>query len=234
MALMAGRRTWSRGLSVRRVGLRGPLGIVVAVGSALVLLWLYQTHQPQQVEVLRAAHDLPAGTVLKAEDVEPVSAPLPADFASTLVPASARTQLVGQRIPQALNAGEFVTRRRLETPARQIPTDQRVYTLNVPADTVTSVDLQAGDQIEVAVVTNANQPAQASAQRILDRVTIYRVDLPTGSGSPFGAADRTGVSTGGRTAGLVLLMSEDQFESLIKADTTGVIKIALLPQETTP
>jgi Flp pilus assembly protein CpaB len=234
MALATGRRTWARELSVRRVGVRGPLGIVVAVGSALVLLWLYQTHQPRQVDVLRAAHDLPAGTVLKADDVESVSAPLPADFAATLVPASARTQLVGQRIPQALNAGEFVTRRRLETPARQIPTDQRVYTLDVPAETVTSVDLQAGDQIEVAVVTNPNQPAQATSQRILDRVTVYRVDLPTGGGSPFGAADRTGNSPGGKTAGLVLLLSEDQFESLIKADTTGVIRVALLPQETAP
>jgi Flp pilus assembly protein CpaB len=234
MALVARRRVWGRGLSVRRVGVRGPLGIVVAVGSALVLLWLYQTHQPQQVEVLRAGRDVPAGTVLRADDLEPVSEPLPADLASTLVPASARGQLVGQRVPQALNAGELVTRRRLEAPARQIPADQRVYTLDVPAETVTSVDLQAGDQIEVAVVTNPNQPTQASSQLILDRVTIYRVDLPTGGGSPFGAAERSGVTPGARTAGLVLLVNETQFESLIKADTTGVIKVALLAQEATP
>src|SRR5262249_25269493 len=143
-------------------------------------------------------------------------------------PAAERRQLVGRRVAEALNSGELVTRRRVEPADRQIPADQRVYTLPVSAETITSVDLRAGDEIEVAVVTNKNEPDQARTEVILPRATIFRVDLPGGSAPSF-AGPSTDVLSGGKTASLVLLVSESQFEALARAHLTGDVEIALLP-----
>lgn len=227
---LAARRPVPRSLVSWRPSLRGLTGLVVALGGALALFVFYQAHQPQSVDVLRAARDVPAGAVLQAEDVQVVSEPLPAEISTTLVPAGERQLVVGRRIGQPLNTGELITRRRLEAPTRSIPAGQRVYTLYVNAEAVSAVNLQAGDQIEVAVVTDKNRPEQARTDVVLDRATVFSVNRPDSGSSPFAGGQRSGGSTG-KTAALVVLVDDAHFQALTRAQAVGDLDFALLPQE---
>src|SRR6266542_7137413 len=66
---------------------RAMFGVVVAlIGTAIVLL-LYVRGQPQTVEILKAARDLPPGTILQPDDLVAETEPL-SDGLSALVVAA--------------------------------------------------------------------------------------------------------------------------------------------------
>jgi hypothetical protein len=80
--------TLPRSLAVRQPSIRVVLGIGLALAGVAIVLWLHQTTQPRMVAVLQVVHDIPAGSVLRADDLVPVNEPVSDRIAASLVPAS--------------------------------------------------------------------------------------------------------------------------------------------------
>jgi hypothetical protein len=123
---LAETQAFPRTLARRRISPRALVGIAIAVLGIVVLVALYRAEQPRQVLVLRLTHDLPAGAVLGARDLQPVAEAIPEDLAATLVPASQQPELLGRRVGAPLSSGEYLTRGQLGHTNRGISPDQRL------------------------------------------------------------------------------------------------------------
>src|SRR5262249_1283992 len=137
-------------LARRRISPRALVGVAVAALGVAVLALLYRGQQPEQVLVLRAAHDVPAGAVLTAADLQPVAEAIPDDVAATLVTADRQPDLLGQRTSVPLTGGEFLTRSQLGQTRRGIGASQRLVTIPIDTDTAVGLNLARGDTVELA------------------------------------------------------------------------------------
>jgi Flp pilus assembly protein CpaB len=162
-------RPFPRTLAAPRLNLRLAVGLLLLGAAVLGLVAVYRAAQPRTVEVLRAAHDLSPGQVLRGDDLQVIAAALPDDVAARLVAASERGTLVGRRLGQPLNAGDLITRRQVEPATRQLGPGERLYALPIATDTAAGLHLQASDQVEIVVTTNKTRPEQApDAGRVAD------------------------------------------------------------------
>jgi Flp pilus assembly protein CpaB len=217
-----------RTLAVRQPNIRVVVGVAMALAGVALVLWLYRSSQPHTVAVLKAVHDLPAGSVVHPEDIVPVSEPVSDAVAATLVPATEREALIGRPIGQPLNQGELVTRGRVIAPIRRIPPGQRVMTIPVAAETAAGGQIQVGDEVQILVTINKARPEQAQTFTVLDRATVYAVGMREASSAPFAVADQ-GAAGGGKLAWLAVLADATQAQALAKARWTGDLDVALLP-----
>jgi Flp pilus assembly protein CpaB len=212
----------------RRVPVRAMLGLVLAAAAVAMVYTATRNAQPRTVDVLRATHDVPVGAVLQPADLAAVSEALPDDVAQMLAAAVERDRYVGRRVGQPLNAGELVSRRQLQAPARQIQPGQLVYTIPVSAETAAggrAVD--AGDVVEVVVTINKGQPDQARTQVVLPRATVYQVGRQEASYTPLGANDQSVADA--RLMSLTLLLTNDaDYQAVARARWIGDLDVAVV------
>ena len=228
---LAETRPFPRTLVHRRPSPRALVGMAVAVLGIAVLTLLYRNEQPRQVLVLRLTRDLPAGTVLRATDLQTVAEAVPDDLAATLVPASQQAQLLGRRVGAPLTAGEYLTRGELGQANRGISPDQRLVVIPVDVDTVAGLNLARGDQVELTA-TNKNQAGGAHTEVVVPAATIYEVGPLDSSGGVLGGAQRA--ATSGRQTWLSVLVSQDQVPAVNQARSTGDLLLALVPEDGQP
>jgi Flp pilus assembly protein CpaB len=217
-----------RRLAIRQPNVRVIMGVALSLAGAAIVLWLHQTSQPHTVAVLRAAHDIPAGATLRADDLVPVSEPVSDAVAATLVPALERDALIGHPIGQPINRGELVTRGRVVAPVRRIPAGQRVLTIPVPPETAAGGQIQVGDEVQILVTLNKARPEQAQTFTVLDRATVYAIGTREASSTAFAVADQSSLGSG-KLAWLAILADATQAQALAKARWTGDLDVALLP-----
>ena len=212
----------------RRVPVRALLGLALAATAVAMVYSLNRGTQPRTVEVLRATHNVPVGTILQASDLAPVSEALPDDVAQVLVPAGERDSFVGQRVGQPLNAGELVSRRQLQSSARHIAPDQRVYTIPVsPEAAAGGQAVDVGDDVEVLVTVNKGQPDQARTRVVMPRARVYQVGRSGTSYSPLGSADQ--IAGDSKLTSLTLLLTSDtDYQAVAEARWTGDLDVAVL------
>jgi Flp pilus assembly protein CpaB len=220
--------TVPRTLAVRQPNIRVVVGIALSLAGVALVLWLYRSSQPHTVAVLKVVHDIPAGSVVHAEDVVPVNEPVSDAVAATLVPATERDALIGRPIGQPLNQGELVTRGRVIAPIQRIPLGQRVLTVPVAPETAAGGQIQVGDEVQILVTINKARPEQAQTFTVLERATVYAVGLRDVSSAAFAVADQ-GVGGGGKLAWLAVLADASQAQALAKARWTGDLDVVLLP-----
>lgn len=218
-----------RTLAVRQPNLRVVFGIALSLAGVVLMLWLHQTSQPHTVAVLQAVHDVPAGSVLKADDIVLVSEPLSDGVAANLVAASERDALIGRTIGQPLNKGELVTRARVAPPLQRIPSGQRVMTIPVSPETAAGGQIQIGDDVEVLVTVDKSQTQQARTSTVLDRASVYAVGLRSSTSTSGFRVGDTSTSAGGQLAWIALVVDESQAQALARARWTGDLDVALLP-----
>ena len=212
----------------RRVPVRTVLGLTLAAAAVAMVFNVNRSTQPRTVEVLRATRDVPVGAILRAGDVTPVSEALPDDVVQVLAPGSERDAFVGKRVGQQLNAGELVSRRQLQAPARQVAPGQRVYTIPVsPEAAAGGQAVDAGDDVEVLVTVNKGQPDQARTQVVLPRARVYQVGRSGASYSPLGGADQA-TSDSKLTSLTLLLTSEADYQAIARARWIGDVDVAVL------
>src|SRR6266851_782239 len=120
---------------------RAIFGVVVALIGAAVVLFLYVRGQPQTVEVLKAAHDLAPGAVLRSDDLVAETEPLSEGLAALVVPAGERDTVIGRPLGDGLKRGLPLARAQLLDQAQRIPDNLRVVALPVTPETA------AGGQI---------------------------------------------------------------------------------------
>lgn len=200
-ALTRARRSLRRAVLRRRRLLAATL-VALAVGAGLRAV---AAPPPATVEVSVAAADLPAGTVLSAEDLQPLS--LPPDA----YPASAEASPVGRTLAAPLRRGEPVTDVRLVGP-----------------------DLTEGLDV-VALPVRLPDAGAVGLLRVGDRLDLLGADPRGGGATTLAAGARVlalpGLGTEGAATGvtgmpgrlLVVGVSAEEVDPLVAATVDSVL-----------
>jgi pilus assembly protein CpaB len=191
---------------------RGLLAGGLAAGAVAAALGVLAPSTPPGVVVLRAAHDLSAGTPLSAADV--VRAELPPGAAPDGVvrdPAA----VLGRLLAAPVRRGEPLTDVRLAGAGLLGSSDDDLLAVPVRlADAATAALLHAGDRVDVlAAATVAGAPAQA--QVVVEGAQVLAV--------PASAADS------GDGALVVLAADAQVARRLAAAAVSGRLSVALRP-----
>lgn len=145
---------------------------------------------PPSVPVLTAAHDLPAGSVLAADDLVAVA------YAAGTPPSGATADadaVVGETLAAPLRRGEPVTDVRLVGPALTDPDPARSAVPVRLADAAAVALLQPGDRVDLV----ATDPEGSGSRLVVTDVPVLAVPAPAAdaaSGQP-GALVVLGVPT---------------------------------------
>lgn len=166
--------------SLRRAVLRRRRLLAAALTAVAVAAGLHAAAAPPpaRVPVLVAAHDLPAGVVLGADDLQP------AGFAPGTVPAGLATGAVGRMLAAPLRRGEPVTDVRLVGPGLA-DGYAGLTALPVRLPDAGMVDLlRVGDLIDLL----ATDPQGSGAEVVAVGARVLAVPGPAaeGSGAPAG------------------------------------------------
>lgn len=187
--------------------------MLATIAAVLTGLTALAPPQPTTVSVVSAAHLLPAGSTIGADDLELTS--LPPDA----VPSGAVTDsaaLIGQQV-----AGP-VPERQVLTPSALLRHRSAGSTVVAPlplADDRVSVLLEAGDVVDVLAVDSETGKTRLVASAV--RIVTGPITPPEDAGGAVGA--RGGSGSGG---GLVLVeVSSGTATALAAAAATGVLGI---------
>ncbi|KAA1419368.1 pilus assembly protein CpaB [Nocardioides humilatus] len=144
---------------------RRPLAALCVAGAAAAALHVAAPPEPPSVEVLVAAHDVPAGAVLADDDLELRDVP------SDVAPRGALTEAVGRTLASPLRTGEPLTDVRLVGPAL---VDAAVGTVATPvrlSDAAQVALLAPGDRVDLL----ATDPEAGTTEVLVARVGVLAV-----------------------------------------------------------
>jgi pilus assembly protein CpaB len=175
--------------------------------------------QVEQVEVLVAKQDIPAGEAIKPEMVAVQKVPKSIVAADTITKIE---DVEGKRPNGKLLAGEIIREGNLgEAKAAPIPPGFRVNTIRATADRGGNL-LKPGDRVDVQVYVRANavpQVSEPTLQTFLTDVRVYAVD------SKVSQAEEEQGSASTRTVSL--LVTPDQAAKLTFASQIGQIQLVM-------
>ncbi|HEY3528201.1 MAG TPA: SAF domain-containing protein [Nocardioides sp.] len=157
--------------AVRRTVLarRRPLAAGCAAVAVLAGVHAVRPPAPRAVAVTVAAHDLPSGTVLRAEDL--VVRKLPADSA----PVGSQADAIGRTLAAPVRRGEPVTDVRLVAPSLIDGYPGRVALPVRIADADAVALLRAGDHVDLVVA----DPRRGSASYVAVDVPVLALPAPS-------------------------------------------------------
>jgi Flp pilus assembly protein CpaB len=205
----ATRQSPARWLDLRLIG-----GILLVVIAVVVGASVVSDAQGGQL-VWAAARDLPAGTVLRADDLTTRSVRLD-DAADRYIDASAAP--AGHVVVRSIGSGELVP---LNAIARETSeTTERLVSVPVEPNHFPS-GLARGQRVDVYVVRGALPDSFAvdgSPEVVLQDVAVADVG---GGDRGFGAAVGT--------VGVVLAVPAEDVDEVVAAVASGVIQLVLIP-----
>jgi Flp pilus assembly protein CpaB len=158
-------RQWTRRRVLARRTLlarRRPLAAVCAGVAVLAMLRVLAPEPTATVPVLVAAHDLPAGSVVAADDV------VPAAYSPDLVPSHLADDPVGRVLAAPLRRGEPVTDVRLVGPSLTDGYDGLVAVPVRLPDAGSVALLRVGDHIDLV----ATDPESSAARTVAPGVPV--------------------------------------------------------------
>lgn len=160
---------------------------------------------PASVEVLVAARDLPAGSVLEAADLEPAA------FAPATVPSRIDPRPAGRTLASPLTRGEPVTEARLAAPGLSDHLGGRTGVPVRVADADVVRLLRVGDRVDVA----ATDPRGGGHERVARSAVVLALPTPPeGPGSP---------SSEGRL--VLLAVRPGESDAVVAASATELIHL---------
>ena len=215
--------------TVEAVGInyaRAIFGLAVALVGAALVVFLYLRGQPQTVEVLKAARDLPPGTVLQPDDLVAESEPLSDGLSALVVPAADRGAVVGHPLGDGLRRGLPLARAQVLDAAQRIPDDLRVVAVPVTPETAAGGQIVPGNEVEILATLDKTRGDQAHTITVVDRVTVYAVGTQSQT-SAFGPTDRAAASSK-PLSWLSVLADADQARAIATARATGDLQVNLL------
>ena len=221
-----------RTLAAWRPSLRGASGVALALLGVAIVFAVARSQQPRTVDVVRVARDVPAGAVLRSEDLRVVSVALPDDVAAGLVTGDERAGLIGQTLTEPLHSGDLLSRKQAVPAAHQIPAGQRIYVLPSPQELADSGQIQAGSRVDVLVTLRHGQSATGGTRTVLRSAPVYLTSRQdSGASGSFGVTDRVAATRG---PWLALLVDPSQEEALANARRSGDLDVALVGPEVQP
>lgn len=170
---------------------RRPLAALCAGLAALVIFAAARPGEPERIDVVVAAVDLPAGATLANDDLDLRS--IPVDF---VTPGAllATAEVVGRTIASRVDAGEAIT------PSRLVATDERPDGLHVVpvrlADPEAADLLAPGTTIDLVAIEGAQ-----SGRVVAAGVQVVTVPRPASS---------TGLGATQRRAGSLIVVAADR------------------------
>jgi Flp pilus assembly protein CpaB len=157
---------------------------VPLAGFALMLIGLlvvlgYSAAAGKRTAVLIAAHNLPAGTLVRPSDLR--SSRIAADqvVLAALVPETSEAAVIGQRLTVPIPGGDPLARAAV-APASAAPA---AFTLALPAANALGGELQPGNRVSVLGTFTATTGG-ATARVIARDLLVLSVSQPTGVGDP--------------------------------------------------
>ncbi|UXI02186.1 Flp pilus assembly protein CpaB [Photobacterium sp. TY1-4] len=188
-----------------------------------------QVQAPPTVTIPHFAADLPVGTVLRAEMIQPmpVAQPLVKDIRD---PAA----YYGRRLIQPVVAGSRLRDTMFSRPRPlmdELKPGFRAIALQANALTVVGGHLQSGDWVDVLYLLRANKESgsHSTARRLLSRIQVLAVGLETiGQAEPSSQSGK-GNRDSART--IVLAIPEAETPQLLLAESTGQLRLTLVSPE---
>jgi Flp pilus assembly protein CpaB len=159
-----------------------PLAAVLLILLALIGYWSVYSRTTRRMQVLVAAHALPAGRVLRASDLNHTGLAASGQLLATLIPSSEQGLLVGRSLKEPVAAGAPIPAAALAS-ARG-GTDS--MTLAVPVQHALGGQLAPGDRVTV-LATYTSATGQAQTRAIARNLEV----LSVGSVSGFNASAET-------------------------------------------
>src|SRR5919199_2318907 len=221
-----------RTLAAWRPSPRGLAGVALALLGVTIVFAVARSQQPRTLEAVRVARDVPAGAVLRADDLRVVSLALPDDVAAGLVSPSERASLIGQTLTEPLHSGDLLSRKQAVPAARQIRPGQRVYVLPIAQELADSGQVQAGSRVDILVTLRQGVAGGGGTRTVLRNAPVYLTSRQDqGASGSFGVTDRVGATRG---PWLAVLVDRTQEEALANARRSGDLDVALVGPEEQP
>lgn len=176
-----------------------------------------------------STRDLPAGARLGTGDLAVVRVRLSDSMLRSTVPAAEQASLLGRELAEPVHAQQLLVRAHLAG-RPLLSGDQRAMTIAVGPDRAAGGLVRPGDA--VMVLASPRPPADAGAEVVLPRVTVYEVGYDERAAglapAPGGRPRRLPVSS------LTLLVTDVQALQLAKARARADLDVALLPPDAQP
>jgi Flp pilus assembly protein CpaB len=203
------------------------LGVVLTLGAILGALAFWLSISDARAVVI-ATRDLPAGTILTADDLAVVQVRVDDAMYEADVPGTALNDLVGKALAEPAHAQQLLVRAQVSTRPLLGP-DQVVLSIPVSPATAVGDQVRIGDAVEVILTTNKGKP-DAQASVVLPRATVYAVGHDRAAANSGGGTSET-VATGA-VVWLALVVTPDQAIDVSRAMGAGELNVALLPPPT--
>jgi len=153
-------------------------GIALMLVGLLVVLG-YSAAAARRTPVLVAAHNLPAGAVVRPSDLRSSRIGADGDVLAALVTASQEQTVVGRRLAVPLGAGEPLPRTALASSSAS----PAAFTLAVPAAHALGGQLQPGDHVSV-LATFSSATGAATTEALARNLVVLAVGQPPSIGDP--------------------------------------------------
>ncbi|UTV28601.1 Flp pilus assembly protein CpaB [Photobacterium atrarenae] len=193
-----------------------------------------QAKAPSSVIMPHFAADLPVGTVLRAEMLQPM--PVAQPLAKDIRDPSA---YLGRRLIQPVVAGSRLRDTMFSRPRPlidELNPGFRAIALQANALTVVGGHLQSGDWVDVLYLLRANKESghHSTARRLLSRIQVLAVGQET-IGQPE-QPSQTGKGKGKRDSArtIVLAIPEAETPQLLLAESTGQLRLTLVSPDELP
>lgn len=183
--------------------------MVAAVAAVITGISAARPPDPPSVDVVRAAHELPAGATLSARDVRVDKIPRTAAPES---PVTDPEQVVGTVVNSPVADGQVITELALGTPRASGPGMVVAPLRLTDADMAALVRL--GDRVDVIAATDSAAKARVVASRVLV------VGLPATTGD--------GALAGGNGSGALILVEVDLPTATALNDNAAAGRISIV------
>jgi Flp pilus assembly protein CpaB len=217
----------------RRLDVRALVGVLLmlaATGGAIVAWTASEDTRP----IIVAAHDLPSGAILSANDLVVRKVRVDDSIYSAAVPGSDLDSLVGRQLAEPVHADQILARAQVaDKPA--VPAGQEVLTIPVHADNAAGGQLRSGDVVQVLATVDPGKP-DSHTDTILSNATVYDVghDAQSAGGVPStnsGANNSSSTGTGGAVTWVSVIVAPDQAVKLANARWNADLDVALVPAQ---
>ena len=210
----------------RRADPRAFIGVFLTLAALAgsVAFWVSATDARP---VLVAAHDLPAGSTLRASDLSVAYVHADDAIYRAALPADTLESLVGQRLGEPIHADQLLARAQLADRFGLAP-DQVAITIPARPDSAVDGRLRAGDAVEVLVTVIDKAHNLAHASQVLERAQVFEVGRDTSLSSSTAGSGSADAARGSINS-VTLAVSADQARQLAEARRTGELDVVLLP-----
>jgi Flp pilus assembly protein CpaB len=205
---------------------------VLSVGlmlAAFICGFAYVNGVGQQATypVLIAAHDLPRGSLIAADDFVPEQVALPESTASMTLPASQATAVVGQRVSETVHAGVPLLQVQLAGQTEVAPGFQRIA-FPVSSEHAAGGQLSTGDTVRVYVTTNRGKP-DAHTSIALDHAMVSAVGYQDIALASSANSDSSAQRQPNKLAWVEVLVDDSHAADFVQTLAAGDPDVGVLP-----